>query len=331
MKRFATAVAIGKFYPPHRGHTHLIDTALSQSEHVTVFVCDEDGQTIPAALRAAWLRETHPSADVRVVRVPLAADDSAGWAKATVEWLGAAPDAVFTSEAYGDAYAAHMGSTHVSVDAERRVVPISGTMIRHNPLQHLDDLEPCVRAYFVKRVVVIGAESTGTTTLSIALAEHYTTTWVPEFGRFYTEARRPRGELWHSDEFTFIAVEQARMEDAMARLANKVLICDTDPFATTIWHERYLGGPSGAVQAVAAGRKYDLYILTNTDIPFVQDGIRDGEHIRQWMHDRFFDELSRLATPLLVVSGPHEQRLAAAVDRIDALLNATSRVVSSGG
>jgi NadR type nicotinamide-nucleotide adenylyltransferase len=324
MKRFTTGIAIGKFYPPHRGHKHLIDVALSQAEHVTVFVCDEDNQTIPAARRAEWLREIHPDVDVRVIRSPLADDDSAGWAKATIEWLGYAPDAVFTSEAYGDTYAALMGSTHVSVDAERRTVPISGTVIRSSPLDYLDDVEPCVRAHFVKRVVIIGAESTGTTTLSIALAEHYQTTWVPEFGRFYTEARRPRGELWRSDEFTFIAVEQARMEDAMARLANKVLICDTDPFATSIWHERYLGGPSREVQTVAGGRTYDLYVLTNTDIPFVQDGIRDGEHIRQWMHDRFHDELSRMATPMLVVSGPHEQRLAAAIERIDRLLSSLS-------
>jgi len=320
MTRYATGVVIGKFYPPHRGHKHLIETALDQSDQVTVFVCDEDGQTIPGRLRAEWLREIHPGADVRVVRSSLAHEDSAGWAKATVEWLGYAPAAVFTSESYGDRYAALMGSTHVCVDAERRVVPISATMIRSRPRQHLDDLEPCVRAHVVRRVVIIGAESTGTTTLSIALAEHYQTTWVPEFGRLYTEARRPRGELWRSDEFTFIAVEQARMEDALARLANKVLICDTDPFATTIWHERYLNAPSRAVRAVAATRKYDLYILTDTDIPFVQDGIRDGEHIRQWMHDRFRDELSGMATPLLVVSGSREHRLAAAIARIDPLL-----------
>jgi HTH-type transcriptional repressor of NAD biosynthesis genes len=320
MKRFATGMAIGKFYPPHRGHKHLIDTARAQSEHVTVFVCEEDGQTIPGERRADWLREIHPDVDVRVIRSALADDDSLGWAKATIEWLGYTPSAVFTSEAYGDAYAAHMGSTHVCVDAQRLTVPVSGTTIRGNPLGHLADLEPCVRAHFVKRVVIIGAESTGTTTLSMALAEHYRTTWVPEVGRLYTDARRPRQELWRSDEFTFIAVEQARMEEAMARLANRLLICDTDPFATTIWHERYLGRPSREVQAVADGREYDLYILTNTDIPFVQDGIRDGEHIRQWMHDRFHHELSRMATPLLVVSGSHEQRVAAAIHRIDALL-----------
>jgi NadR type nicotinamide-nucleotide adenylyltransferase len=170
------------------------------------------------------------------------------------------------------------------------------------------------------RVVILGAESTGKTTLAIALAEHYQTTWVPEFGRLYTEARRPRGELWRSDEFTFIATEQVRMEDALARSANRVLICDTDAFATAIWHERYLGQSSPEVLAVAAGRRYDLYILTEVDTPFVPDDIRDGESIRGWMHKRLQDELSLMRVPVLLLSGPHEQRFAAAIARIDSLL-----------
>jgi len=170
------------------------------------------------------------------------------------------------------------------------------------------------------RVVIVGAESTGKTTLAIALAEHYQTTWVPEFGRFYTEARRPRGELWQSDEFTFIADAHVRMEDAMVRIANRVLICDTDAFATAIWHERYLGTASADVLAIAAGRTYDLYVLTDVDTPFVPDDIRDGESIRLWMHNRFQEELSRMGTPVLLVSGPHERRLALAIERIDALL-----------
>ena len=170
------------------------------------------------------------------------------------------------------------------------------------------------------RVVILGAESTGKTTLAIALAEHYQTTWVPEFGRLYTEARRPRGELWRSDEFTFIATEQVRMEDALERSANRVLICDTDAFATAIWHERYLGQPSPDVLAVAAGRRYDLYLLTDVDTPFVPDDIRDGESIRGWMHKRFQNELSRMGVPVLLLSGPHEQRLAAAIARINLLL-----------
>jgi NadR type nicotinamide-nucleotide adenylyltransferase len=172
----------------------------------------------------------------------------------------------------------------------------------------------------VKRVVIIGAESTGKTTLAGALAEHYKTAWVPEFGRFYTEARQYRGERWRSEEFTFIAIEQARTEDALAEIANRVLLCDTDPFATAIWHERYLGTPSDAVLRVAAGRSYDLYVVTDVNTPFEQDDIRDGESIRVWMHTRFLDELSKMAVPTIVVSGAHEERLATAMRRIDDLL-----------
>ncbi len=157
----------------------------------------------------------------------------------------------------------------------------------------------------MKRVLIVGAESTGKTTLAMALAEHYRTTWVPEFGRLYTEARRPSGELWRSEEFTFIA--------------NRVLISDTDAFATAIWHERYLGQPSADVLTIAAGRTYDLYVLTDVDTPFVPDDIRDGESIRDWMHKRFEDKLSRMGMPVLLASGPHEQRLKAAIARIDVL------------
>jgi NadR type nicotinamide-nucleotide adenylyltransferase len=173
----------------------------------------------------------------------------------------------------------------------------------------------------MRRVVIVGAESTGKTTLATALAEHYQTAWVPEFGRLYTEARRPRGGLWQSHEFTFIAAEQVRLEDALARIANRVLICDTDACATAIWHERYLGALSAEVLAVAASRSYDLYILTDVDTPFMPDDIRDGESIREWMHKRFVDELARIGTPVLLVSGPHEQRLAAAITRIDEVVS----------
>ena len=167
--------------------------------------------------------------------------------------------------------------------------------------------------------MVIGSESSGTTTLARALAGHYRTVWVPEYGRAYSEGRQPCGQSWRSDEFTFIAIEQARMEDALATLANRVLICDTDPFVTSIWHERYMGQPSDAVREVANSRSYDLYIVTDANIPFVQDDIRDSEPLRQWMQGRFIEELARMPTPMIVVSGPHEERFAAAVRRIDEL------------
>ncbi|HLW02571.1 MAG TPA: AAA family ATPase [Ktedonobacterales bacterium] len=317
-------LVIGKFYPPHRGHKYLIDTAQGQVEHLVVLVCDDPRQSIPATLRAEWLREIHPGADVQVIPDTVADDDSPGWADYTRRWLGYSPDVVFTSEDYGVAYAHYLGCEHVSVDRERRHVPISGTAIRANPLAHWDYLEPCVRAYFAKRICVLGAESTGTTTMAQALAEHYQTVWVPEYGRDYWVERvlYASDHTWQTSEFVHIATRQCQMEDEAARQCNRLLMCDTDAFATSVWHERYLGQRSPEVEAVAATREYALTLLTDVDIPFVQDGTRDGEYIRHGMHRRFEERLAEAGRPYILLSGSHAARLEKATAAIDALLTA---------
>lgn len=320
-KRFETGLVVGKFYPPHRGHKHVIDTAASQVEKLTVMVCDKPGETIPAQQRAEWLREIHPNAHVTVIPDTLGDDDTAGWAAHTIEWLGHAPKAVFSSEDYGAGYARLMGAEHVMVDKPRQKFPTSGTAVRANPFSQWEFLEPCVRAHFAKRICVLGAESTGTTTLARALADHYKTVWVPEYGRVFSEGKLgANAHEWATREFTHIAGQQARMEDWLARSANRVVICDTDPFATTVWHERYMGGQSRPVREIADARRYDLYILTGDEIPFVQDGTRDGEHIRHWMHGRFEEALKETGRPYAVVRGSHQQRLAAATSLIDNVL-----------
>ncbi len=141
MTRFHTGVVIGKFSLPHRGHHSLIDTALAQCDHVAVLVCWKPEQTVPIAVRLACLREEHPAAEVMAVPDTLGDDDTAGWAAATLRLLGDAPDAVFTSEDYGDGSARQLGATRVSVDRQRLVVPCSGTMVRANPLACLSDGE----------------------------------------------------------------------------------------------------------------------------------------------------------------------------------------------
>jgi NadR type nicotinamide-nucleotide adenylyltransferase len=183
----------------------------------------------------------------------------------------------------------------------------------------------------VKRVCVIGAESTGTTTLAEALARHYQTAWVPEYGRLYTEATRykRRGLEWTSDEFMHIAEMQNRMEDWLANVANRILFCDTDAFATNLWHERYMGSLLPELEPFIADRKYDLYLLTDVDIPYVQDTIRDGKEIRHAMHKRFADEMTRRGKPFRLLSGRHTERMAKAVEACDRLLRG-EHVISEG-
>lgn len=319
------ALVIGKFYPPHRGHKFLIDTALARVDHLDVLICVRPEQTISGELRRQWLQEMHPTASVRAIDDPGEDDNSKFWAEYTVQILGYAPDIVFTSEDYGEAYARFLGCRHVLVDRERTQVPVSARVIRSAPLKHWDFLEPCVRAHFAKRISVVGAESTGTTTLARDLAEHYRTVWVPEYGREYCENMQAAGldlwtYQWRTEEFTEIALKQQEMEDCLAREANRILICDTDGLATGIWHERYINAPSAQVDAIAAAHHHDLYLLTDCDLAFVQDGLRDGETIRQWMTRRFEEVLSERGLPWVKISGQGDQRLTAAIREVDKLL-----------
>lgn len=325
MSRFRLGLTVGKFYPPHRGHKFLIDTAQARSDQVIVLVVDTPGQSIGAAKRAEWLREIHPTADVRVIPDIFRDDDSAAWAEHTKRFLGFVPDVVFTSESYGTAYARCLGCVHVPIDPARAAFPVSGTAVRADPFARWEFLEPCVRAYFVRRVCVLGAESTGTTTLAKDLAAHYRTVWVPEYGRLFAEGKYAAEPIeWRSREFVHIARQQARLEDELARSANKVLVCDTDPFATTIWHERYIGRPSPEVRQIAASRPADLYLLTGDETPFIQDGTRDGEHLRHWMHRRFEEALRESGSPFAVLRGSREDRLKEAVRLVDGIMAAPS-------
>jgi NadR type nicotinamide-nucleotide adenylyltransferase len=320
---FEKGLVIGKFYPPHKGHKYLIDTALDACHEVTVIVCWKKSEEISGYLRAAWIQKTHPTARVLLIDDnKLDDDDSEGWATYTKEILGYTPDAVFTSEAYGDPYAKYMGCVHVLVDRARTTIPISGTMVRSDPQKSAKFLEPHVKAHFAKRICVLGAESTGTTTLAKALADHYHCVWVPEYGRYYSEGRLPLGEdvKWTSEEFVAIAKAQQVLENSLAASSNGLVICDTDAFATSVWHERYLHTTSPEVEAIADAALHDLYILTGDEIPFVQDGTRDGEHIRHDMHKRFVEKLSETKRPYILVSGSPQERLAAAITAINMLL-----------
>lgn len=320
--RAARGLVIGKFYPPHHGHAHLIETARSHCEKLTVMVCATPEQRPEGARRAGWLRELHPGVEVLLVEDLLGGNDSQGWADFCKRMLGKAPDVVCTSEEYGEHFARYLGCVHILVDRERKQVPVSGTAVRSAPFANWAHISPPVRAYYAKRVVIVGAESTGKTTLAQDLAAHYATEWVPEFGRAYAEEMLARDGAYHwtTDDFTHIARTQCKHEESVARRANKILICDTDAFATSIWHRRYVGAPSPAVEAIAATwRRPDLYLLADVNTPFVQDGTRDGEAIRGWMHQTFIDELTAQARPFVLVTGAREARLRDAVAKIEQL------------
>ena len=326
-RRFRHGLVLGKFYPLHAGHQALVRAAAARCERVTVQVLGSSVESIPLDVRAGWVRAEHPDVDVvsGMDEAEVDFDSPAAWDAhmPVIEGLLDAPvDVAFTSDPYGAELARRLGATWVQVDPGRAATPVSGTAVRADVAGHWWALPPSVRAWFVRRVVVTGAESTGTTTLSRALAAHLATSWVAEFGREWSEVRPGGFEApWHTAEFDLVAREQARREDEAARTAPRpLLVCDTDVLATTVWHERYVGTPSPSVVALASERVPDLYLLTGDEIPFVQDGLRDGEHLRAGMHRRFREVLDAQPAPWVEVRGSHEERLALAVRAVDDLV-----------
>lgn len=316
MTAFRHGLVWGKFLPLHAGHSLVIRAALEQCDRVTVVLGARRDEPIPRDVRRAWLEEVHPEVEVRVHwdDAPVDYTNPEVWDQQMAQLRTVLPsdlDAVFTSEAYGDELGRRLDLKHVCVDRERRAHPVAGSAVCPDPDGYWSFLSPPVRAWFVRRIVVLGAESTGTTTLANALADQLDCEWVPEYGREWSRIR-PGGLVtpWRSEEFDHIARCQAAEEDGAARRAHTPwLVCDTDALATAIWHERYVAQASAGVEELAAARRPFLYVLTADDIPFVQDGLRDGEHLRDWMTDRFREVLAQQRAPVVEVGGSVQARV----------------------
>jgi NadR type nicotinamide-nucleotide adenylyltransferase len=320
-----TGFVVGKFLPLHLGHEHLLRTAARGCDRLDVFSVWRAEEPIPGHLRADGVREVVPGAVVHCLEDDLGPDDPVGWAANVRRIVGFEPDRVFTSEAYGDRFAAELGAEHVCVDLDRAAFPVSGTAVRADPYGNWDLLPSSTRAFFAVRVAVVGAESTGKTTLARALAERFSTTWVPEYGRPFSARKvaEGTGEAWETAEFVSIARTQVADEDAAARRCGPVLVCDTDALTTSIWHRRYHDGVACAeVDRLAADRPYDLYVVTGDEIPWVDDGTRDGEHIRSDFHRQVRAAVAARTDPWIEVHGSIEERVAAAAAAIESILAA---------
>ena len=351
-------LVIGKFYPPHLGHEYLIRTAAAHCRNVTVAVLGSSVESISMQARTYWLRDSFAAMpNVRIAYAlddwPVDYDSSEVWAghvAAMHQAIAAADcefgvlpavDAVFSSEPYGEELARRFSAVHVCLDSSRALYPVSGTLVRADPVACWEFLSPAVQAGLALRVVVVGAESTGTTTLSRDLVKALRgrggiwvrTGWVAEFGREYSanlfallRARNPTARAediaWLSADFTAVAKRQCELEEAAARYGSPVLVCDTDALATCIWHERYMGRPSDAVREIAAAMPpRALYLLTSEEgVPFEDDGLRDGEHLRSWMSERFRQLLSAQSIPWIELRGLPAERCAAALLAVDAML-----------
>lgn len=340
-KRYRRGLVVGKFSPLHRGHMYLIEAA--------AFACDEIvviGYSVPefagctAERRERWLRALYPKALIVVptdAKLRLLLRDSADFpqvprnedaadrhrrfcAALLGEHLGTTVDVVFSSEDYGDAFAAVLTCeqrrrdraapvvAHVCVDQARRFVPISGTELRADVHGNRRFLHPEVYASFVERVCFLGAESTGKSTLAETLARESGTTFVAEYGRERWLERG--GRLEFSDYLTIAQTQLAREETACRDpRTQRLVFCDTSPLTTWLYQTMDCGEADPAV-ARAAERKYAHTFLCAPDFPLVQDGTRRDAAFRVAQHRRYRKELASRGIPFTELVGPLSERIA---------------------
>ena len=345
---YARGLVVGKFSPPHRGHQLLLETAAAQVAELLVLVyANPDDPRHPAPVRAGWLRELYRGdylADgLHIGRTPVrfvaltAADDIPPDAAADAvqreylrQWLrvaGYQPDAVFTSEAYGPGLAAHLGCAHVSVDEARTQRPLRGRDLRQalgaatpreqsQPLPAAAGLHPLVAAQYgavapapVPRLVLLGAESSGKSTLAAALAEALGTAWVPEFGRTLHEQKNAHLDY---EDLLYIGRRQLEEEDAATPQARHWLVCDTNGATTALYAYYYFGRCEPALRALAAAcrLRYARTFVCLPTVPFQQDGWRGPEMLRQFQHGAILLQLDLLGIAYTLLDGSVAERVA---------------------
>src|ERR1700722_8395653 len=118
------------------------------------------------------------------------------------------------------------------------------------------------------RIAIGGPECTGKSTLAEELAAHYKTCFVPEYAREYI---RKLKRSYTIDDIVTISKGQMQLEDELEAKANKILVCDTNLVVTKIWAEfKYKQCPAWIKENLVK-RKYDLHLLTDVDMPWVED------------------------------------------------------------
>ncbi len=169
----------------------------------------------------------------------------------------------------------------------------------------------------LKKIVVIGPESTGKSTLSEQLAATYQTEWIPEFARNYLlEIRRP----YTYEDLLYIAQGQLAQEDRIsASITSGLVFIDTDMYVMKVWCEYVFEKCHSFILNEIAIRKYDAYLLCNTDLPWVADELREYPdfNTRERLYRMYKDLMVNQSTPWFEVCGNSDERLSTAVRFID--------------
>ena len=186
----------------------------------------------------------------------------------------------------------------------------------------------------IKKIVIIGPESTGKSTLCTQLAEHYNSVWVREYAREYLEKNgtdytfenlyeiamgQLKGEQLAVDSWQ-LAARQSTNNDQPT--TSKPIFIDTDLYVMKVWSEFVFNKCDNRILTQITKRKYDLYLLCNTDLPWVADNLREYPDLesREKLFHHYKEQMTEQHVPWVIISGGYEERLAMAIEAVDRLI-----------
>jgi len=308
------SLVIGKFIPPHTGHIRLMERAIDIAHDHLIVVCKHSSDKIPADLRKTWIETIIQGANVVVFDGEHLPQEDTADIKISKAWAGAIKDeygifdVIVTSEKYGDTYAEAAGIEHYMWDYLRKAYPVRGSDIMKSPILnwHWQYIPDEIKYYFVKKICVIGPESTGKTTLTHQLANYYDSYYVPEMARTWLQDRQPRLE-----EFPLFGLIQAgTVLTAMLKTTSGMVFSDTDALVTRMFLPEYFpmlpiinSELDTFLRYIEKVMKYDFYILCAPTVPWVDDGSRvfSDEETRWNLFIKYRHELDKMKVPYIEI------------------------------
>jgi HTH-type transcriptional repressor of NAD biosynthesis genes len=309
------ALVFGKFLPFHKGHQAMIEFAAGGSERVLVCVCASQMETLPGKVRVGWMEETfrgRKEIELRLleyneVDLPNTSVSSRavseGWAN-KFKLLFPDVDHVVTSEPYGEFVAEFMGIPHRAFNPSRSLVPVSATQIRADVGTHWDFLPDAVKRSYQQKVVLLGTESTGKSTLAKELAKQFGGVAVEEAGRDII----PDSRKFSIEDLHVVVEAQTNRVEAAMNLLRPLVFLDTDLHITQSYAQFAFGTWMDLAKRHYEVQRADLYLYSSADAPFVQDGTRMPAEQRMALDKRHWMTMLEFGLKLEIISGNWNER-----------------------
>jgi HTH-type transcriptional repressor of NAD biosynthesis genes len=324
MKR---GLVFGKFLPFHKGHKALIGFALKQCDELIILVCCSDKEHISSDIRVNWIKKTFKknrriiiqAFDYKETELPNTSESSRIvsqiWASKFREILPYF-DVLITSEKYGKYVAQYLEIPHISFDEKRKKHAISSSMIRQNPTKHWHYIADAAKPYFQKKVVLLGTESVGKSTLCNTLAHYFSANLVTEVGREIVE----NAEDFTKSDLENIVDQHCKKIKKAQKDARPLMILDTDIHITQSYAKYTFGEYLDVSPEVYKQQRANLYLFLNNDVPFVQEGSQMTEKMRNELDKSHRQTLKKFRVNYHEINGNWSGRLNKAIKLIESVI-----------